>query len=122
MPHIDSDSISDYLCLFFKKPQQRILFSTVRKMSNNQMKDSNSDVSELDPKELSEVVLDQYAVQLGYAEDPEASLTADSFPSKSGGRPVLYYKSAVKVCHYLFIIVDLVKSGTCFIYGKSYLW
>lgn len=86
------------------------------------MKDSNSDVSELDPKELSEVVLDQYAVQLGYAEDPEAPLTADSFPSKSGGRPVLYYKSVVKICHYLFIIVDLVKSGTCFIYGKSYLW
>ncbi|KAG1051324.1 hypothetical protein G6F43_006462 [Rhizopus delemar] len=52
------------------------------------MKDSNSDVSELDPKELSEVVLDQYAVQLGYAEDPEAPLTADSFPSKSGGRPI----------------------------------
>lgn len=57
-------------------------------MSNNQTKDSNSDVSELDPKELSEGIFDQYAVQLGYAEDPEIPLTVDSFPSKSGGRPV----------------------------------
>ncbi|KAG1470132.1 hypothetical protein G6F56_002859 [Rhizopus delemar] len=51
-------------------------------------KDNNSDVSDLDPKELSEGGLDQYAPQLGYAEDPETPLTADSFPSKSGGRPI----------------------------------
>jgi hypothetical protein len=55
-------------------------------MSKN---DTDSDVSELDPKELSEVLsYDKYAPQLGYAEDPEFPLTADTFPSKSGGKPV----------------------------------
>lgn len=53
------------------------------------MNDTDSDVSELDPKELSGAVsFDKYAPQLGYAEDPETPLTADTFPSKSGGKPV----------------------------------
>jgi hypothetical protein len=60
----------------------------ITNMSNKQS-DTDSDVSELDPKELSEA-LDKYAPQLGYAEDPETPLTADSFPSKSGGKPVKY--------------------------------
>ncbi|KAI8093515.1 programmed cell death protein 2 [Halteromyces radiatus] len=30
---------------------------------------------------------DKWAPQLGYAEDPETPLTADTFPSKSGGKP-----------------------------------
>lgn len=56
-----------------------------RKLDN----DTDSDVSELDPKELSEALaFDKYAPQLGYAEDPEIPLTADTFPSKSGGKPV----------------------------------
>ncbi|KAI8978893.1 programmed cell death protein 2 [Pilobolus umbonatus] len=57
-------------------------------MSNNERGDTDSDVSDLDPKELSEAItLDKYAVQLGYAEEPEEPLTADTFPSKSGGKP-----------------------------------
>lgn len=58
-------------------------------MSNKLATDTDSDVSELDPKELSEALsYDKYACQLGYAEDPETPLTADTFPSKSGGKPV----------------------------------
>ncbi|CEP08194.1 hypothetical protein [Parasitella parasitica] len=50
--------------------------------------DTDSDVSELDPKELSEALLyDKFACQLGYVEEPETPLTAETFPSKSGGRP-----------------------------------
>lgn len=51
--------------------------------------DVNSDVSDLDQKELSEALaIDKWAPQLGYCEDPEEPLTADTFPSKSGGKPV----------------------------------
>lgn len=51
--------------------------------------DSDSDVSELDAKELSQALsTDQWAPMLGYCEDPETPLTADTFPSKSGGKPV----------------------------------
>ncbi|CEG69282.1 hypothetical protein RMATCC62417_05382 [Rhizopus microsporus] len=75
-------------------------------MTNNQTKDSNSDVSELDPKELSEGIFDQYAVQLGYAEDPEIPLTVDSFPSKSGGRPIWLNPEHV-------LSVDKVTCGNC---------
>lgn len=58
-------------------------------MSNKLGNDTDSDVSELDPKELSEALtFDKFAPQLGYAEDPEFPLTADTFPSKSGGKPV----------------------------------
>lgn len=58
-------------------------------MSNKLGNDTDSDVSELDPKELSEALLfDKFAPQLGYAEDPEYPLTAETFPSKSGGKPV----------------------------------
>ncbi|KAF7728156.1 Programmed cell death protein 2 [Apophysomyces ossiformis] len=50
--------------------------------------DTDSDISELDQRELSEALtLDKWAPQLGYAEDPETPLTADTFPSKSGGKP-----------------------------------
>lgn len=60
-------------------------------MSNKLGNDTDSDVSELDPKELSQALsFDKYAPQLGYAEDPETPLTAETFPSKSGGKPVSY--------------------------------
>ncbi|KAI9496356.1 programmed cell death protein 2 [Zychaea mexicana] len=52
------------------------------------MSDTDSDVSELDQRELSEAVAaDKWVSQLGYCEDPETPLTADTFPSKSGGKP-----------------------------------
>ncbi|RCI03950.1 Programmed cell death protein 2 [Rhizopus stolonifer] len=38
-------------------------------------------------EELNANDIDKYACQLGYAEDPETPLTADTFPSKSGGKP-----------------------------------
>ncbi|GAA5805217.1 programmed cell death protein 2 [Helicostylum pulchrum] len=57
-------------------------------MSNKPGNDTDSDVSELDPKELSQALsFDKYAPQLGYAEDPETPLTAETFPNKSGGKP-----------------------------------
>ncbi|KAG0170380.1 Programmed cell death protein 2 [Apophysomyces sp. BC1034] len=50
--------------------------------------DTDSDISDLDQRELSEALaLDKWAPQLGYAEEPETPLTADTFPSKSGGKP-----------------------------------
>ncbi|KAI7855292.1 programmed cell death protein 2 [Circinella umbellata] len=50
--------------------------------------DIDSDVSELDQRELSKAVAtDKWAPQLGYCEEPETPLTADTFPSKSGGKP-----------------------------------
>lgn len=76
-------------------------------MSNN--KDTDSDVSELDPKELSQALLfDKYAPQLGYAEDPEAPLTAETFPSKSGGKPVSRY-SPLK--YYTKILILYIRHG-----------
>lgn len=47
---------------------------------------SDSDVSELDNHDIG--ASSNAVTQLGFAEDPEEPLTADSFPSKSGGRPV----------------------------------
>lgn len=42
-----------------------------------------------DINDLNDLTLtDKWAPQLGYAEDPETPLTADTFPSKSGGKPV----------------------------------
>ncbi|GAB5593480.1 hypothetical protein Unana1_08380 [Umbelopsis nana] len=47
---------------------------------------SDSDVSELDNNDIG---ASSHAVtQLGFAEDPETPLTADTFPSKSGGLPI----------------------------------
>lgn len=73
-------------------PPQLILLGTLSSSSSSMSKtdhDSDSDVSELDAKELSQAVsTDQWAPMLGYCEDPETPLTADTFPSKSGGRPV----------------------------------
>lgn len=67
-------------------------FTLLNKMSNKTVNDTDSDVSELDPKELSDTLnYDKYACQLGYAEDPETPLTADTFPSKSGGKPVSFH-------------------------------
>ncbi|KAI7905781.1 programmed cell death protein 2 [Cokeromyces recurvatus] len=57
-------------------------------MNSKTLNDTDSDVSELDPKELSQTTTyDKYACQLGYIEDPETPLTADTFPSKTGGKP-----------------------------------
>jgi pre-rRNA-processing protein TSR4 len=81
-------------------------------MSNRTANDTDSDVSELDPKELSNTLnYDKYACQLGYAEDPETPLTADTFPSKSGGKPVSFHCSIVTIALFnLYIFVGLVKS------------
>lgn len=57
--------------------------------NNMSVRDSDSDVSELDRREISDALAaEKWAPQLGYCEDPETPLTADSFPSKSGGKPV----------------------------------
>ncbi|KAI8143338.1 programmed cell death protein 2 [Fennellomyces sp. T-0311] len=59
-----------------------------RSINIKKMSDLDSDVSELDQHELSEAVnADKWAPQLGYCEEPEEPLTADTFPSKSGGKP-----------------------------------
>lgn len=51
--------------------------------------EADSDVSDLDQQQLGQaMVVDKWAPQLGYCEDPETPLTADTFPSKSGGKPV----------------------------------
>jgi len=47
---------------------------------------SDSDVSELENHDIG--ASSNAVTQLGFAEDPEELLTADSFPSKSGGKPV----------------------------------
>lgn len=47
---------------------------------------SDSDVSELNNNDIG--ASSDAVTQLGYAEEPETPLTADSFPSKSGGLPV----------------------------------
>ena len=71
-------------------------------MSNKHGNDTDSDVSELDPKELSgNVSFDKYAPQLGYAEDPETPLDADTFPSKIGGKPVSLFSPNIV---YLFFL------------------
>ncbi|KAI7866711.1 hypothetical protein BDF14DRAFT_1809138 [Spinellus fusiger] len=44
--------------------------------------------------ELHEEESEQWIPQLGYAEDPETPLTADTFPSKSGGKPVRHLLQA----------------------------
>lgn len=54
-----------------------------------EVNEADSDVSDLDQQQLGEaMVVDKWAPQLGYCEDPETPLTADTFPSKSGGKPV----------------------------------
>ncbi|GAN08879.1 programmed cell death protein 2 [Mucor ambiguus] len=76
-------------------------------MSNKLATDTDSDVSELDPKELSEALsYDKYACQLGYAEDPETPLTADTFPSKSGGKPAWLNPEHI-------LTADNVTCGNC---------
>ncbi|KAI9261127.1 programmed cell death protein 2 [Sporodiniella umbellata] len=62
----------------------------------------NSNASGSGPKELD----DLYAPQLGYAEDIEAPLTAESFPSKSGGRPIWLNPEHV-------LPVEYVTCGNC---------
>lgn len=47
---------------------------------------TDSDVSELENHDIG--ASSNAVTQLGFAEDPEEPLTADSFPSKSGGQPV----------------------------------
>ncbi|CAM0138581.1 hypothetical protein VKS41_007202 [Umbelopsis sp. WA50703] len=47
---------------------------------------SDSDVSELNNNDIG--ASSDAVTQLGYAEDPETPLTANSFPSKSGGAPL----------------------------------
>ncbi|KAI8388134.1 programmed cell death protein 2 [Radiomyces spectabilis] len=69
--------------------------------------DSDSDVSLLDNKEMSEALdIDKWAPQLGYAEDPETPLTADTFPSKSGGKPAWMNPEHV-------LNVDRATCGNC---------
>jgi pre-rRNA-processing protein TSR4 len=47
---------------------------------------SDSDVSELNNHDIG--ASSNAVTQLGFAEDPEEPLSADAFPSKSGGLPV----------------------------------
>ncbi|KAI9315571.1 programmed cell death protein 2 [Dichotomocladium elegans] len=69
--------------------------------------DSDSDVSELDAHELSEALsADKWAPMLGYCEDPETPLTADTFPSKSGGKPAWLNPETI-------LDVEQVTCGTC---------
>jgi hypothetical protein len=88
-----------------------VSFYCTHKMSNKPTNDTDSDVSELDPKELSNALnYDKYACQLGYAEDPETPLTAETFPSKSGGKPVSFHCSVTTISLFDFsIFIGLVE-------------
>ncbi|KAI8348812.1 programmed cell death protein 2 [Choanephora cucurbitarum] len=72
-------------------------------MSRNN--DTNSDVSDLNSAKLTDD-FDKYACQLGYAEDPESPLTAETFPSKSGGKPVWLNPEYI-------LSADQVTCGNC---------
>jgi pre-rRNA-processing protein TSR4 len=56
------------------------------RQSDNEDTASDSDVSEMNNTVIG--VSSNAVTQLGFAEDPETPLTADTFPSKSGGLPV----------------------------------
>ncbi|KAI8339017.1 programmed cell death protein 2 [Chlamydoabsidia padenii] len=60
-----------------------------------------------DINDLNDLTLtDKWAPQLGYAEDPETPLTADTFPSKSGGKPAWLNPEHV-------LTVDQVTCASC---------
>ncbi|KAI8969940.1 programmed cell death protein 2 [Mycotypha africana] len=68
--------------------------------------DSNSDVSDLNPELSQSQISKEYTAQLGYVEDPESPLTADTFPSKSGGKPAWLNPEK-------FLTVKDVTCGNC---------
>ncbi|KAL1929969.1 hypothetical protein VTP01DRAFT_1123 [Rhizomucor pusillus] len=69
--------------------------------------EADSDVSDLDQQQLGQaMVVDKWAPQLGYCEDPETPLTADTFPSKSGGKPAWLNPEHI-------LDVDKARCGVC---------